>query len=39
MPLVAYLNWVFHNGGFPGPATGAEKWKVKKSLSDGLLTL
>ena len=39
MPLVAYLNWVFHNGAFPGPATDAEKWKVKKSLSDGLLTL
>lgn len=39
MPFVAYLNWVFQNGGFPGPATGAEKWKVKKALTDGLLTL
>jgi len=39
MPFVAYLNWVFQNGGFPGPATGAEKWKIKKALSDGLVAL
>jgi hypothetical protein len=39
MPLVAYLNWVFRNGGFPGPATGDEQWRVKQSLSSGLLAL
>lgn len=25
MPFVDYLNLVFENGGFPGPATGPEK--------------
>ena len=39
MPFVAYLNWVFQHGGFPGPAAGADKWKVKKALTSGLLPL
>jgi hypothetical protein len=33
LPIVAYLNRVFLDGGFPGPAVGAEKWKVKRALS------
>jgi hypothetical protein len=39
MPFVAYLNWVFRNGGFPGAAGGDEQWRVKQALSNGLLTL
>ena len=39
MPFVAYLNWVFQNGGFPGVSQGNQQWQVKRSLSEGLLPL
>jgi hypothetical protein len=39
MPFVAYLNWVFRSGGFPGATTSSSEWKVKRSLAEGLLPL
>ena len=39
MPFVSYLNWVFRHGGFPGQAPGDEQWRIKQSLTDGLLAL
>ncbi|MFI6095804.1 hypothetical protein ACIA8G_09650 [Lentzea sp. NPDC051213] len=39
MPFVAYLNWVFSEGGFPW-ATGAEgEWRTKRRLAADLLPL
>jgi len=37
MPLVVYLNWVFRNGGFPGPTASASQWRVKQALAKDLL--
>lgn len=37
MPFVSYLNWVFRNGGFPGPATSKGHWQVKQDLAKDLL--
>jgi hypothetical protein len=40
MPFVSYLNWVFANGGFPGPAPFShEAWQVRRSLAQDLLPL
>jgi hypothetical protein len=39
MPFVSYLNWVFRNGGFPGPTTSTSQWQVKQSLAADLLAL
>lgn len=39
MPFVDYLNLVFAHGGFPGPAAGAKKWRVKQALAKDLLPL
>ena len=39
MPFVAYLNWVFRNGGFPGPTASASQWRVKQALAKDLLPL
>ena len=39
MPFVAYLNWVFRNGGFPGPTVSASQWRVKQALAKDLLPL
>lgn len=39
MPFVAYLNWVFRHGGFPGPASGEHQWQVRQSLAQGMLLL
>jgi hypothetical protein len=39
MPFVAYLNWVFKHGGFPGVAPGEGQWQLKQALADGLLLL
>lgn len=39
MPFVSYLNWVFSNGGFPGPTASESQWRVKDALAQGLLPL
>ncbi|MGD9753505.1 MAG: hypothetical protein AB7W59_21125 [Acidimicrobiia bacterium] len=39
MPMVSYLNWVFRNGGFPGPASSPAAWEVKRRLAHDLLPL
>jgi hypothetical protein len=39
MPFVSYLNWVFHNGGFPRPTESPQQWKVRRSLAEDLLSL
>lgn len=39
LPFVSYLNEVFRNGGFPGPVTTDEEWRLKRSLAEGLLPL
>lgn len=39
MPFVAYLNWVFRRGGFPGPTASTSGWRVKRALTEGLLPL
>lgn len=40
MPFVAYLNWVFANGGFPHPAgSGPDWWRIRGDLAEGLLPL
>lgn len=39
MPFVAYLNWVFRNGGFPAATTSPSQWKIRRSLAEGLLPL
>ena len=39
MPFVGYLNWVFRNGGFPGPTASKSQRRVKQALAEGLLTL
>jgi hypothetical protein len=39
MPFVSYLNWVFRNGGFPGPAASDTQWRVKHALAKSLLPL
>ena len=39
MPFVAYLNWVFRDGGFPGRVGGENRWKILKSLREGMLPL
>jgi hypothetical protein len=39
MPFVAYLNWTFRHGGFPGYAPGDQQWQIKQGLASGLLPL
>ncbi|SMO55869.1 hypothetical protein [Propioniciclava tarda] len=39
MPFVSYLNDVFTNGGFPGPATTAQQRRIKDCLAEGMLAL
>ncbi|MEZ5231375.1 MAG: hypothetical protein R2749_01495 [Acidimicrobiales bacterium] len=39
IPMVSYLNWVFRNGGFPGPASSPAAWEVKRRLAHDLLPL
>jgi len=39
MPFVAYLNWVFRNGGFPWPTGSLNQWRVKSALAKDLLPL
>lgn len=39
MPFVAYLNWVFASGGFPGPSRSDAQWSVKHDLARDLLPL
>lgn len=39
MPFVAYLNWVFKNGGFPVATASSSQWKVRRSLAADLLPL
>ncbi len=39
MPLVSYLNWVFQNGGFPGPTNSQGAWEAKRRLAEDLLPL
>ncbi len=39
MPFVAYLNWVFAYGGFPGRTPGGEQWRIKQGLAQDLLPL
>jgi hypothetical protein len=39
MPFVSYLNWVFRNGGFPGPAVGDAQWRIRRDLAMGMLEL
>lgn len=38
-PFVAYLNWVFRNGGFPWPTASQHQWRVKNALAKDLLPL
>ena len=39
MPFVAYLNWVFAQGGFPARTDGAKQAQVRRALASGLLPL
>jgi hypothetical protein len=39
MPFVAYLNWVFQHGGFPGRSSSPDAWKVRQSVAKDLLPL
>jgi len=39
MPFVAYLNWVFRNGGFPWPTPSDSQWQVRQRLAKDLLPL
>lgn len=39
MPFVAYLNWVFGEGGFPWHTAHDNEWRVKSRLTPGLLPL
>jgi len=38
-PFVAYLNWVFASGGFPGPSSSDAQWSIKRDLANELLPL
>lgn len=39
MPFVAYLNLAFSRGGFPGLTSGEQQWRIRASVSAGLLPL
>ncbi|MBV1849439.1 hypothetical protein [Catellatospora tritici] len=39
MPFVAYLNWVFGEGGFPLPSGDRDQWRVRHRLVKDMLRL
>lgn len=39
MPFVAYLNWIFRNGGFPYPTSSEKQSRIKHQLAKNLLPL